>query len=143
LHDADAFFVSSSFEGGPAVAVEALAHGVPVVSTDCSFFLRDIMTIPEAGLIVPSRRPDELAQVLLAVAEAPRPAPWFCARLSRIWRPMLAPTPTWHGLTPAWPSAALKAHSRQSRLYFTHRWGIGEAMITQLTFTLRLIRPWA
>lgn len=75
LHDADAFFVSSSFEGGPAVAVEALAHGVPVVSTDCSFFLRDIMTIPEAGLIVPSRRPDELAQALLAVAEAPRPAP--------------------------------------------------------------------
>jgi glycosyltransferase involved in cell wall biosynthesis len=123
LHDADAFFVSSSFEGGPAVAVEALAHGVPVVSTDCSFFLRDIMTIPEAGLIVPSRRPDELAQALLAVAEAPRPAPWFCARLSRIWRPMLAPTPIWHGLTPAWPSAALKAHSRQSRLYFTHRWG--------------------
>ncbi|MBB3954762.1 glycosyltransferase [Novosphingobium sediminicola] len=75
LADADALFVSSTFEGGPAVAVEALAHGVPVVSTDCSHFLRDIMTIPEAGMIVPSRKAELLAHGLLAVAQAPRPTP--------------------------------------------------------------------
>lgn len=75
LAEADALFVSSTFEGGPAVAVEALAHGVPVVSTDCSHFLRDIMTIPEAGMIVPCRKADPLAHGLLAVARAPRPSP--------------------------------------------------------------------
>ena len=75
LREADALFVSSTFEGGPAVAVEALAHGVPVVSTDCSHFLPDIMTLPEAGLIVPSRRPDQLAQALMTVAGGPRPSP--------------------------------------------------------------------
>jgi glycosyltransferase involved in cell wall biosynthesis len=64
LAGAHALFVSSVFEGGPAVAVEALAHGVPVVSTDCSHFLHDIMTIPEAGRIVPSRDPQVLAAAL-------------------------------------------------------------------------------
>jgi len=83
LRDADALFVSSTFEGGPAVAVEALAHGVPVVSTDCSHFLRDIMTIPEAGQIVPSRQPDQLARALLATAQAPRPD-------AAILRPLIA-----------------------------------------------------
>ena len=83
LRDADALYVSSTFEGGPAVAVEALAHGVPVVSTDCSHFLRDIMTIPEAGRIVPSRQPDQLAQALLAVAQSDRPAP-------SVLRPLIA-----------------------------------------------------
>lgn len=74
LARARALFVSSRFEGGPAVAVEALAHGVPVVSTDCSHFLRDIMTIPEAGRIVPSRDPVVLARALHEVCALPRPA---------------------------------------------------------------------
>ena len=81
LRSADAFFVSSRFEGGPAVAVEALAHGLPVVSTDCSHFLHDIMTIPEAGAIVPSRSPQTLAQALLETAKAPRPVPETLAPL--------------------------------------------------------------
>ncbi len=81
LAGAHALFVSSVFEGGPAVAVEALAHGVPVVSTDCSHFLRDIMTIPEAGRIVPSRSPEALAQALLEVTRRPRPSPALFAPL--------------------------------------------------------------
>jgi glycosyltransferase involved in cell wall biosynthesis len=74
LRGADVFFVSSVFEGGPAVAVEALAHGVPVVSTDCSHFLRDVMSVPEAGRIVAGRRPEDLAQALVAVAGRKPPA---------------------------------------------------------------------
>lgn len=81
LRGGDVFFVSSVFEGGPAVAVEALAHGVPVVSTDCSHFLHDIMTRPEAGTIVPSRDPQVLAAALLEVARRPRPAPATLAPL--------------------------------------------------------------
>jgi glycosyltransferase involved in cell wall biosynthesis len=79
---AHALFVSSVFEGGPAVAVEALAHGVPVVSTDCSHFLHDIMTIPEAGRIVPSRDPQVLAAAL---------AEWRAAcALARALAPLIA-----------------------------------------------------
>jgi len=68
LRRADVFLCTSQFEGGPAVAVEALAHGVPVVSTDCSHFLHDIMTIPEAGTLVPTRMPQDLAQAVVDVA---------------------------------------------------------------------------
>ncbi|WP_343612201.1 glycosyltransferase [Novosphingobium sp.] len=67
LRKADAFLCTSHFEGGPAVAVEALAHGVPVISTDCSHFLHDIMTIPEAGTLVPTRNPQDLAQAVIEV----------------------------------------------------------------------------
>ena len=75
LRGADALLVTSHFEGGPAVAVEALAHGVPVVSTDCSHFLHDVMARPEAGRIVASRDPHALAEALLAVCRVGRVAP--------------------------------------------------------------------
>ena len=81
MKDADALLVTSHYEGGPAVAVEALAHGVPVVSTDCSHFLADIMTIPEAGRIVPSRDPQALAAALLDLRAAPLSAPGQLASL--------------------------------------------------------------
>lgn len=73
LRRADVFLCTSHFEGGPAVAVEALAHGVPVVSTDCSHFLHDIMTIPEAGRLVPTRDPQDLASAVIEVMQSPPP----------------------------------------------------------------------
>lgn len=74
LRRADVFLCTSHFEGGPAVAVEALAHGVPVVSTDCSHFLHDIMTIPEAGRLVPTRDPQDLARAVIEVMQGPPPS---------------------------------------------------------------------
>ncbi|MDP9018650.1 MAG: glycosyltransferase [Candidatus Eremiobacteraeota bacterium] len=75
LADADVLLVTSLYEGGPAVAVEALAHGVPVVSTDCSSLLRDLINHPQAGAIVRTRYPDDLARALRATAKRGRPDP--------------------------------------------------------------------
>ena len=71
LAEADALMITSRYEGGPAVAVEALAANVPVVSTDCSFLLQDLITAPEAGILAPSRDPKVLAAALTQALAQP------------------------------------------------------------------------
>ena len=53
--------LSSRYEGFPAVAVEALANGARVVATDCSPAIREIISRPDLGEIVPTRDPRDLA----------------------------------------------------------------------------------
>ncbi len=72
LAPADALLITSRYEGGPAVAVEALAMDVPVVSTDCSYLLHDLLKTPESGRIVASRDPADLAAALAAVCDQAR-----------------------------------------------------------------------
>jgi glycosyltransferase involved in cell wall biosynthesis len=83
---ADALLITSRFEGGPAVAVEALAMDVPVVSTDCSYLLQDLLKTPESGQIVASRDPVDLAAALLAVCSRPR-APESLRKLATPFEP--------------------------------------------------------
>jgi glycosyltransferase involved in cell wall biosynthesis len=53
LAKASLFLLSSRYEGYPAVLIEALAAGLPVVATDCSPAISEIMCHPSFGRIVP------------------------------------------------------------------------------------------
>jgi glycosyltransferase involved in cell wall biosynthesis len=86
LAEAHALLITSHYEGGPAVAVEALAQGLPVVSTDCSFLLHDVVTRPEAGRIVTSREPEALAAALAETSAMP-PAPDVLRDLTASFEP--------------------------------------------------------
>lgn len=55
LDTADVFVLSSDYEGVPAVIVEALAAGVPIVATDCSVSMADMLDGGALGTLVPTR----------------------------------------------------------------------------------------
>lgn len=52
LRDADALIISSDYEGVPAVVLEALAAGLPVVSTDCSVSMAGLLGHGAFGQLV-------------------------------------------------------------------------------------------
>jgi len=67
---ADLFAMASHHEGLPVAVMEAFAAGVPVVATDVGG-LREAVEPGVSGLLVAPRRPDRLAEALLAVAGDP------------------------------------------------------------------------
>jgi len=65
IKDASLFVLSSDFEGLPNALMEALALGLPVVSTDCGGGgARALITHGENGLIVPCGDVDALAEAI-------------------------------------------------------------------------------
>jgi glycosyltransferase involved in cell wall biosynthesis len=66
---ADVFAFASTTEGAPMVLVEAMACGVPVVSTDCPVGPREILEDGQSGLLVPMNDAPAMAT---AVAEVLR-----------------------------------------------------------------------
>lgn len=73
IDGAAALLMTSRYEGNPSAAVEALAHSVPVVTTDCARSLHGLLDRPDHGTIVPVRTPAALADAILAQRLRARP----------------------------------------------------------------------
>ncbi len=81
LAEARLLLCSSLYEGYPAVMVEALAAGVPVVTTRCSPAVAEIMAHPSFGLVA-ADTPAALAEAMTAQLARPRPAAAAIATLT-------------------------------------------------------------
>ena len=72
LEHSSLFVLSSRWEGFGNVLVEALATGVPVVSTDCPGAPRALLRDGELGHLVPVDDPDALAGAITEALHSPR-----------------------------------------------------------------------
>ena len=67
--------LTSDFEGVPGVLREALSVGTPVVATESSESIAEIIDAPALGTIVPRDDPAALVAALAHWIDAPRPSP--------------------------------------------------------------------
>ena len=65
---ADAFVLSSVFEGLGMVLVEAMACGTAVISTRCPYGPEEIVDDGKSGLLVPVRDPSAMADAVVRIA---------------------------------------------------------------------------
>jgi glycosyltransferase involved in cell wall biosynthesis len=70
MNAADAYVMSSSWEGMPLVLLEASAVGLPIVATDVGGN-KEIVVDGESGFLVLSRNPESLAQAMLKLMDLP------------------------------------------------------------------------
>ncbi|HET6513623.1 MAG TPA: glycosyltransferase [Thermodesulfovibrionales bacterium] len=67
ISKADVFVLSSHYEGLPTVILEAMACGIPVVSTDCKYGPREILENGHYGLLVPTGDADALSREIVSL----------------------------------------------------------------------------
>ena len=74
LGHARLYVMSSAWEGLPTALIEALAVGVPIVSTDCPSGPREILRDGAYGRLVPVGDPDAMAAAISEALDTPRRA---------------------------------------------------------------------
>ena len=68
LKNADAFLMSSNFEGLPNALIEAMCIGLPCVSTDCRTGPKDLIDDGKNGYLVPTGDVNAFANAIINVA---------------------------------------------------------------------------
>ena len=66
----DVFVLTSRNEGTPVALIESMAAGLPCVSTDVGG-VRDVITEPALGVLVPFGDPQRLAEAVAALCDSP------------------------------------------------------------------------
>ena len=69
---ADLLVMTSRYEGYPAVLIEAIAAGLPIVTTDCSLAIREVIPADCFGTVVNSRDPIAIAAAINDQLKRPR-----------------------------------------------------------------------
>lgn len=67
----DALLLSSDYEGVPAVILEALAAGLPIIATDCSASMKSLLGNGQFGTLVDVCDETGMAQAITSVASMP------------------------------------------------------------------------
>ena len=69
LAKSDIFVLSSLYEGLPTVLIEALACGIPIISTDCQTGPKEILDKGKYGFLVETKNTEELIQEMIILAK--------------------------------------------------------------------------
>jgi glycosyltransferase involved in cell wall biosynthesis len=86
LPKADLLLMTSRYEGYPAVLIEAIAAGLPIVTTRCSLAIAEILPTSNLGTIVDSLDPATIAGAVEAQLQRPPPSPEIRAQQTDAFR---------------------------------------------------------